>query len=68
MKKRKITLAAARVNAGMKQKDVAKIVGVTPITLGNWEKGVTCPGISTAQQLADLYGLTTDDIFFAKMI
>lgn len=39
MAKFKITLASARVNAGMTQEDVAKIMHVSKQTIVNWEKG-----------------------------
>lgn len=35
----KITLAAARVNAGMTQEDVAKAMQVSKFTIVNWENG-----------------------------
>ena len=35
----KITLAAARVNAGMTQEDVAKKMKVSKFTIMNWENG-----------------------------
>ena len=35
----KITLAAARVNAGMTQADIAKKMKVSKSTIINWEKG-----------------------------
>ena len=34
-----ISLAAARVNAGMTQEDVAKKMGISKQTIINWEKG-----------------------------
>lgn len=60
----KITLAAARVNKGLKQGDAAKALGVMPQTLRNWEKGKTFPKASQLAKLCDLYGVTTDHIFF----
>lgn len=68
MKRRKITLAAARVNAGLQQKQVAKDLGITNITLWKWEKGITQPNIDMAQQLAHKYGMTTDDILFTSQV
>lgn len=65
MKERDLTLAALRVNKRMQQKKVAEILGVTPTTLANWEKGKTVPNIMRAQQLADLYGTSLDDILFS---
>lgn len=35
----RITLAAARVNAGMTQEDVANAMGVSKATILNWETG-----------------------------
>ena len=60
----KITIAAARVNKGMKQFEAAKALGVMPQTLRNWEKGKTFPKASYLTKLCDLYGVSTDDIFF----
>lgn len=37
--KYKVTLAAARVNAGMTQEDVAKEMQVSKNTIVNWENG-----------------------------
>ena len=65
MKERDLTLAALRVNKRMQQKKVAEILGVTPETLANWEKGKTVPNIMRAQQLADIYGTSLDDILFS---
>lgn len=36
----KISLAAARVNAGLTQDEVAKRMHVSKTTILNWEKGV----------------------------
>ena len=40
----KISLAAARVNAGMLQETAAIKLHVTAETLRSWEKGITVPG------------------------
>ena len=40
-KKLQITLAAARVNAGFTQEEVAKKMGISKQTIINWEKGVS---------------------------
>ena len=58
-----ISLAAARVNAKMTQEDVAKKMHKTKQTIINWEKGKTMPGIPELNMLADLYGISTDNIF-----
>lgn len=60
----KISLAAARVNAGMTQEQVAKELHVSKNTVVAWEKKLTEPGISQARKLADLYKMPMDYIFF----
>ena len=39
----KITLPAARVNAGMNQREMAEFLGVDVSTITNWDKGKTEP-------------------------
>lgn len=39
----KITLKAARVNAKLSQAQAAEKLGVSEVTIRNWEKGVTFP-------------------------
>lgn len=62
----RITLEAARVNAGMLQKEVCERLGISLTTLVNWEKGKTMPTADRAMELADLYGLEIGDIIFCK--
>ena len=59
----KISLAAARVNAGLTQTDVAQSLHVGKQTVLNWEKGKTIPSFATLQTLADLYKISADYIF-----
>lgn len=58
-----ITLAAARVNAGMTQEEAAKEMKVSKNTLVNWEKGVSEPSITQGRELAELYKIPLDNIF-----
>jgi len=64
----RLTLAAARVNAGYTKKEAARILGVTPNAIYQWERNMTTPRIDTAKRMADLYGITLNDIFFAKRL
>ncbi|MDD4510515.1 MAG: helix-turn-helix transcriptional regulator [Oscillospiraceae bacterium] len=59
----KITLAAARVNAGMTQDDVAKRMHIGKQTIGNWENGKIIPGIPEIEMLSNLYNMPVDYIF-----
>lgn len=57
-----INLAAARVNAGLKQEQAAKSIGITPKTLGNYEKGKSAIPYYRLKALADLYKIPSDMI------
>lgn len=57
-----ISLAAARVNAGYKQSDAAKKLGVTPRTLSTYEQGITVIPATTLRKAAELYGIPSDNI------
>ena len=58
-----ITLAAARVNAGLTQDDVAKALKVGKQTIVSWEKGNSEPKMSQCRLLSDLYKMPLDYIF-----
>ncbi len=59
-----LTLEAARVNRGLKQTEVAEILGITPETLSKWERGITFPNVPQITKLEDLYGLSYAEIDF----
>ena len=58
-----ISLAAARVNAGMTQEEAAKRLHISKQTMCNWEKGKAEPSITQARELSLIYGLDLDYIF-----
>lgn len=62
---KKISLKAARVNAGYSQKEAARLLGVSNKTLCNWENGKTFPGQPAIERICTLYGVTYDMIDFA---
>lgn len=59
-----ISLAAARQNAGLNQKEAAEALNVNQTTLLKWEKHVTEPKISQARKLSELYRIPLENIFF----
>ncbi len=61
----KMTLEAARVNAGYTQVQAAKILGLKPTTLASWEKDSTRLSYVEAHRLARLYRITPDLLFLA---
>ena len=61
-----ISLAAARVNAGLTQEEVAKALKVGKQTVVNWEKGTSEPKMSQGRQLSELYKMPLDYIFLPE--
>lgn len=51
----KITLKAARVNAGLDQSDVARALNVNIATISSWETGKTNPSLENFKKLCKLY-------------
>lgn len=62
----RITLKAARVNAGYTQEQVCASIGCTKATLVNWEAGNTSPTVDKAIELAELYKLPLESIDFCR--
>jgi DNA-binding XRE family transcriptional regulator len=60
----KITLKAARVNAGLSQKEAAKALDVCNKTLCAWETGKSCPAANKIDAICNLYGIAYDNINF----
>ena len=60
----KISLKAARVNADLSQKAVAKSLNVSNKTVHSWESGETLPSAKHIDALCLLYKVSYDDINF----
>lgn len=60
----KMTLKAARVNAGLSQIEAANKIGVTRETLGNWERGKSYPNALNIKQIEVIYSVKYDNIIF----
>lgn len=61
-----ISLEAARVNAKMTQREVAKQMNVNAATIANWEKGKTTLKVDQFMRLCDIYKCPQDAIFLSK--
>jgi len=62
----KITLAAARVNAGLTIRDAATRLQISDKTLSNWESGKTAPNTDKLAQLLELYGAPLEVLILPK--
>lgn len=63
LEKLKISLAAARVNAGYTQAEVAKMLHKTPQTIVNWENGKSPIDTANFVFLCELYKIPQSFIF-----
>ena len=61
-------LAALRKSKGYTQQEVAEKLGVSNKTVSSWETGASCPDISMLPVLAELYGVTCDEIIRGKRL
>ena len=64
----RISIKAARVNADLRQADVANTMGVSRATIANWERGLTAPSAPQLMQLCKLYCCGLNDIFFSQKV
>lgn len=56
----KISIKAARVNAGLTQEAAARKLGINPDTLSRYEKESGKLSLEMLKKLADLYKIPTD--------
>ena len=48
---------SAREGLGLSLKDAAAAIGVTPVTLSKWERGITKPTVTPLIRMHVLYGV-----------
>lgn len=49
-----------RIRKGLRQKDLAAILNVSPSTISNYENGVHSPDLDTLCKLSNFYGVSLD--------
>ena len=68
MEKTGAYLASLRKGRDMTQQQVADILGVSNKTVSKWESGAGLPDITVLPALAELYGVTADDILAGETL
>ena len=63
----KYTLKTARELNGLKQKDAAKLLGISVATLRNYERGKSYPDIPILKKIEELYKLPYSRIIFLPL-
>ncbi len=61
-------LSALRKSKGLTQQEVANLLGVSNKTVSSWETGASCPDISMLPAIAELYGVTCDELLRGERI
>lgn len=59
----KTRLKEYRARYGLKQEDLANLVGVRRETIGNLENGKYNPSLKLAMDIAHVFGCTVEDLF-----
>lgn len=55
-----MNLETLRARDKISREEVARRLGVSYMTIRNWERGETEPNASQIKALADMFGVTTD--------
>ena len=56
-------IASLRKKAGLTQEELAEKLGISPQAVSKWENDISCPDIMTLPLIAELYGITIDELF-----
>ena len=59
-------IAMLRRQRGLKQEDLANALNVSPQAVSKWENDQTCPDISLLPRLAQLLGVSVDELLSGK--
>lgn len=67
---KKITLgtmiATLRKEQGMTQLELAEKMGVTDKAVSKWERDLSCPDVNSLPKLAEIFGVTVDELMQVK--
>ena len=62
----KVSLEAARVNAGLSRLEASTQIGVSVNTLASYEAGKTAPTLPTLKKMCQVYKAPIDSISFVQ--
>ena len=60
-------IASLRKEKGMTQLELAEKMGVTDKAVSKWERDISCPDINTIPKLAELFGISVDELMRFKV-
>ena len=59
-------IATLRKEKGMTQKELADLLGITDKAVSKWERDVACPDTMTIPRLAEILGVSIEELMNAK--
>lgn len=59
-------IAQLRKDKNLKQDELAEMLGVSPQAVSKWENDLTCPDISALPKLAQILGVSVDELLSGK--
>ena len=59
-------IAEYRKKKGLKQDELAEMLGVSPQAVSKWENDLSCPDISLLPELSRILGISIDEIVQGK--
>ena len=59
-------IASKRKELGMTQMELADKMGVTDKAVSKWERNLSCPDISSLPKLAEIFGMSVDELMQVK--
>lgn len=51
-----------RIKAGMTQSELAILLGVSEMTISNYERGEREPSVAVLKRMAEIFGVTVDEL------
>jgi len=59
-------ISSRRKELGMTQKDLAEKLNITDKAVSKWERGIACPDTATIPKLAQVLGISLEELMTAK--
>lgn len=60
-------ISTLRREKGMTQKELAEMLNITDKAVSKWERDVACPDTQTIPKLADILGISVEELMNAKI-
>lgn len=61
-----IMIASLRKEQGLTQLELAEKMGVTDKAVSKWERDLSCPDVNTIPKLAEVFGISVDELMQVK--